>query len=580
MRTSNRSGDVTVQAIAGTYVVLFGISVDPSAVDDLLGFSIERLDHSSGKRDFLDNFVLFEHNDAGSDSDHSSEMNPFQGFVWGDYTAKPGLEYTYWVSSRGGKPDALVTGDTVELPVQTESVSEGAHAIFFNRGAATSQAYATKFPALHGKTPEGEARVWLSRGLEEAILAFIGQADGAEWGLRAAIYEFQYGPVLSAFGAAAAAGANVKIVWDDIDNSTPATAKHGAKEAEPATKNAKAIEVAGIEDLCVPRKNSSYISHNKFIVLLKDGEPQEVWTGSTNITDGGIFGHSNVGHLIRDKAIAAHYLGYWNELTTDPDSDPLKDWTTADVKPPQLAPEEMVKLADSRTPAGEIRTVFSPRHGVKALQWYAKLMDGAGSSVFLTAAFGVSKELQKVFGEDKPYLRYLLLDNRDGQIDTVARGIETDPDNRVVAGAYIGEDGDEGWHQWAAESVTGLNGHVQFIHTKYMLIDPLGDDPIVITGSANFSDASTSANDENMVLIRGDTRVADVYLGEFMRLFTHFRLRGRVNAAPNKLLPVADVDPAHAAADKIHLKNDSSWAKPAYVKDSPEEKERLLFSAG
>jgi len=63
-----------------------------------------------------------------------------------------------------------------------------------------------------------------------------------------------------------------------------------------------------------------------------------------------------------------------------------------------------------------------------------------------------------------------------------------------------------------------------------------------------------------------------------MRLFSHFRLRGRVKAAPDKLLPVAGVSPEQAAEEKIHLKEDSSWAAPAYVAGSPEEKERLLFS--
>jgi phosphatidylserine/phosphatidylglycerophosphate/cardiolipin synthase-like enzyme len=575
MRAGEKDGAVAVQAFAGTYVVLFGMSVEPKAVDGLLGFSVERRDHSTDKWEFLDNFVLFEHNDQGADSDHSSELNPFQAFVWGDYTVKPGLDYTYRISSRYGTPEDLSSRDTVELAVKTESVSAGEHAIFFNRGAATSQAFATKFPALHGEAPDGQARAWLSRGLEEALLDFIGQADGPGWGLRAAIYEFQYEPVLKAFGAAAKAGADVKIVWDDIDNSTPAKGDRPAQEAEPATRNTAAIAAAGIEGIGIARDNSSYIAHNKFIVLLKDGEPQEVWTGSTNITDGGIFGHSNVGHQVRDPKIAAHYLGYWKELAEDPAADPLKDWTTADTMPPDHTPEEMLGLADPRPPEGEIRTVFSPRHGTKALQWYAKLMEGATSSVFLTAAFGVSKELQAVFSEDKPYLRYLLLDNRNGKIDTIARGIESDPDNQVVAGAYIGRDG---WHQWVKEGLTGLNGHVQFIHTKYMLIDPLGPDPIVISGSANFSQASTSNNDENMLVIRGDTRVADIYLGEFMRLFSHFRLRGRVKAPPDKLLPVAGVDPKHAAPEKLYLRKDSSWTDRAYVKDSPEEKERLLFS--
>lgn len=42
-----------------------------------------------------------------------------------------------------------------------------------------------------------------------------------------------------------------------------------------------------------------------------------------------------------------------------------------------------------------------------------------------------------------------------------------------------------------------------------MVLDPLGARPIVITGSANFSDASSSKNDENMLVLVDDPDVAD-----------------------------------------------------------------------
>jgi len=48
------------------------------------------------------------------------------------------------------------------------------------------------------------------------------------------------------------------------------------------------------------------------MILCKDGKPMEVWTGSTNITLAGIFGHSNTGHWIKDADIAMNYMKYWN----------------------------------------------------------------------------------------------------------------------------------------------------------------------------------------------------------------------------------------------------------------------------
>lgn len=53
----------------------------------------------------------------------------------------------------------------------------------------------------------------------------------------------------------------------------------------------------------------------------------------------------------------------------------------------------------------------------------------------------------------------------------------------------------------------------------------MSDDPIVVTGSANFSLASTNDNDENMLVIRGNRRVADIYFTEFNRLFYHYYFR-------------------------------------------------------
>jgi phosphatidylserine/phosphatidylglycerophosphate/cardiolipin synthase-like enzyme len=67
--------------------------------------------------------------------------------------------------------------------------------------------------------------------------------------------------------------------------------------------------------------------------------------------------------------------------------------------------------------------------------------------------------------------------------------------------------------------------HVLYVHTKYMLVDPLGKSPKIVVGSANFSKASTDSNDENMLVIKDDPDLADIYLGEFMRLFSHYAFR-------------------------------------------------------
>src|SRR5262249_25600574 len=104
---------------------------------------------------------------------------------------------------------------------------------------------------------------------------------------------------------------------------------------------------------------------------------------------------------------------------------------------------------------------------------------------------------------------------------------------------------------------------------------------IVISGSANFSENSTTDNDENMLVVRGDTRLADIYVGEFMRLFTHFRFRGKTKTKNTELAPGPDNPGSNAGAGPrpLYLRNDDSWARRFYVQGSPREKERLLFRA-
>jgi phosphatidylserine/phosphatidylglycerophosphate/cardiolipin synthase-like enzyme len=566
MRNRSTSGALTVRAIAGTHVVLLAMSVEPDAVDGLLGFTIERSRGKGGKKEPLPNFLIFEENAGAEEPDHSSAENPFQAFQWCDYAAAPGSSYTYFVTARYGTPTDLKDRDSVEIEIETEDPDQGRHGIYFNRGAAGWQAYQRHFGQRDpDQVPDRGAYKWLSRGLEEALLAFIAQADGEGWGLRASLYEFNCMPILDALWGANRRGVDVEIVVDEMADEKDTT-------PQPKTKNVAAITVGEIENLCTPRTRSGNISHNKFVVLLRNEKPVEVWTGSTNVTKGGIFGHSNVGHLVRDPAVAAAYLAYWEELVKDPVPADLKD---ANRKIGEQPEDRLKATGEDRLPApSSVDAVFSPRSSLAALEWYAELLGQATESAFLTAPFGVSAQLAKVFEEDRDYPRYLILDKEDKRIAPVARKIEKDLDNEVAVGAYLGEGN---WHGWLEEHLTGFNDAVLFVHTKYLLVDPLGEDPIVITGSANFSTNSTQNNDENSLVIRGDKGVADVYVTEFMRLFTAFRLRKKANA---ELAGQAAPNPSPkgpAPAEPLFLEDDDGWAKPYYA-EGLKKKERLFFS--
>src|SRR5262249_44870166 len=147
---------------------------------------------------------------------------------------------------------------------------------------------------------------WLSRGLLEAFEAFVARANGKSYGLYGAFYEFQWSDALHALHAASVTGADVHILYDGI------TSANGPKKANEA-----AIAAEKIKGLCVARTTGK-LMHNKFLVLTRNDKPVAVWTGSTNLTENGIFGHLNCGHAIEDAGVAQAYLAYWNELKSNP----------------------------------------------------------------------------------------------------------------------------------------------------------------------------------------------------------------------------------------------------------------------
>src|SRR5205807_1451610 len=283
MRVFKKNGDFSVHAISGTYVVILGMNMTQAAAKGLLGFAVHRTDHTENEEYWIKGFRTFKETlpDPKPGSLVSTQEHPVQAFLWGDYTAKASHKYTYKVVPMFGSPKRLQEGAVVEVDVSTEDEDQGKHAVYFNRGVAGSQAYARKFQNQPpDKVPGRAAFIWLSRGLEEAMLAYIGQAKDSSFSLRAAVYEFNYAPALEAFAAAAKAGADVKIVYD---------ARPG--KGHPVTESDKAIEAADIRRIMIPRtKSPNFIAHNKFIVLLENGKPVQVWTGSSNFPAAGIFG--------------------------------------------------------------------------------------------------------------------------------------------------------------------------------------------------------------------------------------------------------------------------------------------------
>lgn len=552
------------RAISGTYVVMLAWDFANSPTTQrkgLLGFAIERTEFKNGvpnEKYWMKGIKRFKNKEKGlpPGTPVSTAEHPFQSFQWSDYTAKQNSTYQYRIVPAYGtvKLIDLHEKDALVLNIQTEAVMGDAvaasnksirHDLFFNRGIIGSQAYAREFGNAKPDRydPSSREMVWLSRGLFEALIGFIGLANNERYALRAAVYECHYQPVANAFAKAVEAGADVKIVYD--------------ADSDYKVENLETLERAGLNAIgsAIPRLVSEGLRHNKFIVLLEDDLPIGVWTGSTNISAGGIFGHSNVGHVVWDVETAMAYFEYWLRLS--------ENLTPTKIRPLNKAASP---LPAGKPPKNSITPVFSPRDTKEendSLQWYADLMASAKRIMCITIAFNLDEVFQKVIQEDNDVLRYIVKDDnlRDNEI------IGQDNDVLFAAGGYFGKN----WlYNFLEESENPLNSN-DYIHNKFMLIDPLSNDPIVVTGSANFSRPSQRSNDENMLIIRGDTRIADIYFGEFLRMFDHHYARYVA-----RLLRQTDKNDPNAG----YLKVTEEWTNLHFDPTSYKAKRRKYFVVG
>ncbi len=492
MRATTGNDGLRVHAVAGTHTVLLGFDLEDPA--GCLGFGVHRTDHTEDEGYWLRGLKTFAslvpHPGAGMD--FSLRTHPVQGFQWGDYTARPDHDYSYRVVAWGGRPGRLEQLTAATVRIGTEAEDDGRHGIWFNRGVAGSQAYVKRFGAAAppaGADESHPAFAWLSRGLGEAFVATVAGAADSRWGLRGAFYEFTWATGLRALAEAAARGVDVRLVVHgrDGDSATGADLDHTAAD------NRAAVTAAGLDPVVTWRTAAQ--QGGAAAQQVPGADPRRSPGGGVDRLDqphpgcglrpperrppdarpGG--GHPVPRLLGRARGPAEHHRcgRAWTQRTT-----------RVDLTSP---------------PAVGATTVLSPRERSSTLlDWYADVFAAATSSAHVTGAFGLNQVFRDRLAVPGDVVRTVLLDKRPPADAPIP---QTDPDVRVSWGSYLLH---PVFEQWAAEHLTGFNAWVKFIHTKIILVDPLTDDPTVITGSANYSVSSTVENEENSVVIRGGGR--------------------------------------------------------------------------
>lgn len=540
----NDQDDFRVKAYAGTNGVLLAIDLAEHRRKGLLGFAIEKQQGSKPWL-FLFNSLTFPGKTHTFPQFHAtpSDLAPLQKFRWADYAVNPGVTIHYRVHLAYGTADAPLLDEFLEVTISTDNGLPAGQNVIFNRAVAASQAFQRKFAdvdallSANKKLPIEEwpdaPRQWLENGLLARLLGFIERAEDGQWALDIAIYEYQLQVIVDAVNAAFERGVKLRVLY----------------HAQP-DEDTTALNEASLEKIPAANKRGRVthnIFHNKFMVLSRlnaagQHQPEAVLCGSTNFTANGVYRQANVVHVLDDAQVGASYLQTFEQVWTTPaDVGATRKWLT----------ENNPMQPDQALFAG-----FSPRSGQGDLREFVEIINAAKKDLLFVTAFALPDEvLNALLGQPHDdILRY-------GLQNTVSRitGFHADRTAQFAATALL----NTGLEGWLKENMKGQKGNL-LVHTKAIVIDFTSDSPTIISGSHNLSEAASNGNDENYLIIRGDTDLADRYGLELLRFYEHYRFRYFA-----KKLSLKQVRP---------LAPDDSWTDDYYLKGDLRMLSRLRFA--
>jgi phosphatidylserine/phosphatidylglycerophosphate/cardiolipin synthase-like enzyme len=192
---------------------------------------------------------------------------------------------------------------------------------------------------------------------------------------------------------------------------------------------------------------------------------------------------------------------------------------------------------------------------------------GASRDLLFCTAFDLDDRIEEaLLGDDDDDILRLGLENSRSKVT----GFHRDRTADFVANAYLGK----GLERVLKESTAGQRGNI-LIHTKLIVIDFTSDAPTVISGSHNLSGSAFDGNDENDMILRGNSDVADCYGVELLRLYEHYRFRWHAKKDPNVTHP--EDDPCPRPADT--LCPDDRWTVPYFEEGSLTAIDRRRFAA-
>ena len=562
--------------------------------DDFLGFAIRRAPgfwSADGKHraseSWLPNRLTFDGPVQAGRPDAPSDEAPIQKFMWWDARIdEPDREtsftYTAWPVVGSASAPQLLEPQRAQVKITLPAHIEDGIGTWFNRAVVSSQAFSRKVAAMGldpRKTPPAAKalvlRRWLANDIEQSFPAVLGDASRAASAIYHLTDTLWVIPALEQFAKQHGAHATA-VVYD----AHPGEASKG--EAKPPSPNQDAVDaLRGAVDF-YPRRASN-IMHDKFIVTDapgSQGKPARLLTGSANFTTEGLTEQANLLHLLDSPELAQHYNERALAISTDP--------SLAQTRKLFNGWSDSIRIGSA-----SVRASFSPEPGEQRTQ-IDTIVDAIGQakhSVLFCLFSPTDKPLRDACfaAGDKGLMMF-------GLVNAISQHAAESGENKQKNGGKVNatelasielyhrsrhnRDVVDGKYFSSATVPEGFDVEMQLfpgeqrpafppviIHHKFLVIDAEGTSPVVYTGSANMSNNSEHNNDENLLEIR-DTRIAAIYLAEFLRLYEHYRARALAIEASlsGKKKPV------------LKLQADRHWADKYYVEGSPESKARIALA--
>lgn len=538
-----------------------------------MGFTIYRID-SEGNETPLPGQARFK---GITPKKWTTEELPVQKFYWKDPYARLEAERTgqrsfrYRIVPVQGKPGQLVPMPHLAMlttnEVEISPVVDDGLRVYFNRGLISTQRVARALGAKGMKDslvaqvsdPQSKLRASLSGEMVEAIEAFLARA--AKSGkIYAALYELKDKQLLAWL---AGLGKRLHIVLGDskededvLDDAGKPVMVTNATTGKTKTKTVKVDGNQEARDTLMASAHeifnrimpAGHIAHNKFLVYVDaKGKPQAVLTGSTNWTSTGLCTQTNNAIVIDNQDVAKRYLAYWRQLAKDTEQaedEPkrlqgtaLRTWDAQGADLPLADGASASSWFSPNTPKARSTKSKSAEKRPSDMDELATLIGRASHSVLFLAFYPGTPSLanwaaQAARANKDLFVRGCVTNKSASEgfyyelkgmtPPAKVKGQKNPPplqDPRVFGAEAFDSKVPDGWKKEI------LNAGFAIIHDKIVVIDPFEDDCVVATGSHNLGHKASFDNDENLLIIRGNKKLAMAYATHVLDVYDHFSAR-------------------------------------------------------